>query len=510
MGACDGYCCVAKRFDRPFRLPVARSSDPDRAAEARDTSASEPGRSASHEDCDGGADGAAATAPSGADELTARFAGLALIEDDDDSGEEETEEEEAAARSRLIELLDAVPADDGGGGDRDGVGGGARHRGSARCDTASLRAFARDTLPQLVHLSHRRERHCRVMLQHRNADALAWRLHDLLLAGSASSTDEGAPSDPSRCEDGSRELASLLVHNLSVAASSKEPRDEDRFKTRGGAGDDDDDDDDDDDAKGDCDDGEKAPMLSLVNHPTWEGILRALFDDVERLVGTRESAATGGMRSVRRERRARARADDPAGYDAWVDERKRGSNDGASVSDFESDADDADDDAARDAPEDHDALCRGRLGTVVGALLAAMEPDSARPRLLAMDGGGFFRRVFRAAAKILPARHGDASLDAVGVMHRLLWIRPDATTTERETLMRALVDIDEAPVDSSRTETEMEMGSSTETRVGGAGDGRDGTPSCDPRGAVDVEPRTRLRERAATSDGRWNRAERPG
>ena len=81
MGACDGYCCVAKRFDRPFRLPVARSSDPDRAAEARDTSASEPGRSASHEDCDGGADGAAATAPSGADELTARFAGLALIEE---------------------------------------------------------------------------------------------------------------------------------------------------------------------------------------------------------------------------------------------------------------------------------------------------------------------------------------------------------------------------------------------------------------------------------------------
>ena len=478
MGACDGYCCVAKRFDRPFRLPVARSSDPDRAAEARDTSASEPGRSASHEDCDGGADGAAATAPSGADELTARFAGLALIEDDDDSGEEETEEEEAAARSRLIELLDAVPADDGGGGDRDGVGGGARHRGSARCDTASLRAFARDTLPQLVHLSHRRERHCRVMLQHRNADALAWRLHDLLLAGSASST-EGAPSDPSRCEDGSRELASLLVHNLSVAASSKEPRDEDRFKTRGGAGDDDDDDDDDDDAKGDGDDGEKAPMLSLVNHPTWEGILRALFDDVERLVGTRESAATGGMRSVRRERRARARADDPARYAAWIDDRrKRGSNDGDYESDDEFDADDA----ARDAPEDHDALCRGRLGTAVGALLATMEPDSARPRILAMDGGRFFRRAFRAAAKILPARHGDASLDAVGVMHRLLWIRPDATTTERETLMRALVDIDEAPIGSSRTEMETEMGSSTETRVGGAGDGRDGTPSCDPRG----------------------------
>ena len=300
------YCCVAKRFDRPFKLPVARSSDPDRAAEARDTSASEPGRSASHEDCDGGADGAAATAPSGADELTARFAGLALIEDDDDSGEEETEEEEAAARSRLIELLDAVPADDGGGGDRDGVGGGARHRGSARCDTASLRAFARDTLPQLVHLSHRRERHCRVMLQHRNADALAWRLHDLLVAGSASST-EGAPLDPSAApgplrEDGSRELASLLVHNLSIAASSRNratrtaskpaaapatttPASAAAIRTRRRR---------------------RAGALAR-QHPTWEGILRALFHDVERLVGTRESAATGGMRSVRRATRARSR-----------------------------------------------------------------------------------------------------------------------------------------------------------------------------------------------------------
>ena len=142
---------------------------------------------------------------------------------------------------------------------------------------------------------------------------------------------------------------------------------------------------------------------------------------------------------------------------------------------------------------------------MVGALLAAMEPDSARPRILAMDGGRFFRRAFRAAAKILPARHGDASLDAVGVMHRLLWIRPDATTTERETLMRALVDIDEAPVDSSRTETEMEMGSSTETRVGGAGDGRDGnhraTRGGGGRGAANAATRTRRDERRAMEPG---------
>ena len=35
-------------------------------------------------------------------------------------------------------------------------------------------------------------------------------------------------------------------------------------------------------------------------------------------------------------------------------------------------------------------------------------------------------RVFRCMGSILPARHGDAALDAVGVLHRVLWLRPDA------------------------------------------------------------------------------------
>ena len=81
MGACDGYCCVAKRFDRPFRLPASRSPDPASASLAPDTSS---GRSASR-DWDAGADGADATSVSGADELTTRLAGLVLIEDDDES-----------------------------------------------------------------------------------------------------------------------------------------------------------------------------------------------------------------------------------------------------------------------------------------------------------------------------------------------------------------------------------------------------------------------------------------
>ena len=185
MGACDGYCCVAKRFDRPFRLPASRSPDPASASLAPDTSS---GRSASR-DGDAGADGADATSVSGADELTTRLAGLVLIEDDDDCGEEETETQEAAARSKLIELLDAVPCADGATGGDDGSGGGGIAQAQqVRCDAASLRAFARDTLPPLVHLSHRRERHCRIMLQHPNADALAWRLHDLLVGASRSAS----------------------------------------------------------------------------------------------------------------------------------------------------------------------------------------------------------------------------------------------------------------------------------------------------------------------------------
>ena len=126
--------------------------------------------------------------------------------------------------------------------------------------------------------------------------------------------------------------------------------------------------------------------------------------------------------------------------------------------------DDVNDDDTSVSPEDHDALCRGRLGTAVGAVLAAMEPDSARPKLLAMDGGLFFPRVFRTCSRILPSRHGDASLDAVGVMHRLLWIRPDATTAERETLMRTLVEMDDDDMDGSEETKEETKEETNETK----------------------------------------------
>jgi hypothetical protein len=186
------------------------------------------------------------------------------------------------------------------------------------------------------------------MLQHPNADALAWRLHDLLVGASRSASLGQADGEtPQLCashyyDDAARELASLLVHNLSVAASSKEPRDEDRFKPRDDG--EDDEEDEDREEAGDSaedDDGAKAPSLSLVNHPTWEGIVRAIFDDVERLVDVREVAATGGMRSVRRERRERARLSSPTEYEEWSKKQ---------IADGRVDSDDDDDDETTTIP----------------------------------------------------------------------------------------------------------------------------------------------------------------
>ena len=44
--------------------------------------------------------------------------------------------------------------------------------------------------------------------------------------------------------------------------------------------------------------------------------------------------------------------------------------------------------------------------------------------------------------KILAARHGDAALDAVGIVHRLLWMRPDATRAERDSIAARSVRVD--------------------------------------------------------------------
>ena len=91
--------------------------------------------------------------------------------------------------------------------------------------------------------------------------------------------------------------------------------------------------------------------------------------------------------------------------------------------------------------EEHTRLCRGSLSTSTAALLAMIEPDAARGKVLALSNGSFFREVLVEMTKILAARHGDAALDAVGIVHRLLWMRPDATLAERDSIASALVDI---------------------------------------------------------------------
>ena len=266
---CAGFCCVGKRFSAsPFRLPVARAGSDGASVPAADDALGVKVPSGEVERRSGLAPSEpASAAPDGAPVTSAGDASRdptprgASAPDN----EEETEAEEAAARACLTEILDAVAAD----ADASREGG------------ASLRAFVDAHLDRLAHLSHRRERHCRVILQHPAADRVVHHVADIL----------AARDHPDR-DASSRELAEILAHNLSLAAAAREPREEDRHKPK-------DDDDHDEDAN---EDGVKDPMLSLVNHPRWEGMLLDLFRAVKTEIAaarTRESRATSRRRRRR-------------------------------------------------------------------------------------------------------------------------------------------------------------------------------------------------------------------
>ena len=77
---------------------------------------------------------------------------------------------------------------------------------------ASLRAFVDAHLDRLAHLSHRRERHCRVILQHPAADRVVHHVADIL----------AARDHPDR-DASSRELAAILAHNLSCRSRRLNP-----------------------------------------------------------------------------------------------------------------------------------------------------------------------------------------------------------------------------------------------------------------------------------------------
>ena len=203
-GACGGFCCVAKRFDRPFRLPRdAARRDADAAAGVAEggvaSSAGSPsGRPPSEPDADaGGLAAAASTSRARASEGESPGA----EGPPDDSDEDETPEEEATARARLAEILRAI--DDEG----DAGGGTSSSSGALAHGSPSARAH----LSPLAHLSHRRERHCRVILQHPAASRVARLLAAVLEDDAPENADDRAPRI-------------LLAHNLPRRGAARAAR----------------------------------------------------------------------------------------------------------------------------------------------------------------------------------------------------------------------------------------------------------------------------------------------
>lgn len=186
MEVCDGYCCVAKRFDRPFRLPSggsrshAPTGDTSPAASSLSSSSlirpgsssAQPSDSHQRSPC--------------AEELTEDAPCVDDLErprtprDGDEDGE--SREEDAAARMRLSEILDAVVAEAAvSTSSSTDVFGTAAERGGG----GALNAFVKAHLGTLAHLSHRRERHCRVILQHAAADRIVSYIADILAGGTS-------------------------------------------------------------------------------------------------------------------------------------------------------------------------------------------------------------------------------------------------------------------------------------------------------------------------------------
>ena len=433
--ACVEFCCVAKRFDRPFlRLPAEAVPAPDASAGPRGAGDDERRSAADVDARDTDAAAAAVDATAGDAAKLAESTGL----DGDAEDSDETEAEETATRVRLDEILrhidqerlvsssrdaNAAETDET---ERDGAGNHATATPheivemSTRRLVDSLDADA-ECLPvaflePLAHMSHRRERHCRVILQHACADAVirgaAWfarraaaEAPRIFASGDATEASRSDLRDVAFAG----ELAALLIHNLAIAASVKEPRDDDDTYLDEPA----------EKHPALAKDGKYDPMTSVVRHARWEVLVRDVFAMCEWLAKReRDKNPYRADQSGARETESAACPPVRAGAETTASSLEKQNE---------------------NAHDEHAILCRGALGTYTGAFLALLEPDSARPRLLQMDGGAFVLRVFRCMGSILPARHGDAALDAVGVLHRVLWLRPDASARERLALMRALV-----------------------------------------------------------------------
>ena len=178
--SCAEFCCVAKRFDRPFlRLPAEAVPAPD-ASSGPSGAGHDERRSAADVDArDTDAAAAAVDATAGDAAKLAETTGV----DDDAEDSDETEAEETATRVRLDEILrhiseclvsssrDDADAEEMDEMEVDGAGNHATVVTPHEMHVDSADADCDESLPvallePLAHMSHRRERHCRVILQH--------------------------------------------------------------------------------------------------------------------------------------------------------------------------------------------------------------------------------------------------------------------------------------------------------------------------------------------------------
>ena len=297
--ACVEFCCVAKRFDRPFlRLPAEAVPAPDASAGPSGAGHDERRSAADVDARDTDAAAAAVDATAGD---AAKLAESSVL-DGDAEDSDETEAEETATRVRLDEILrhiserlvsssrdaNAAETDET---ERDGAGNHATatpHETEMRVDSVDADAECLPVafLEPLAHMSHRRERHCRVILQHACADAV--------IRGAASFARRAAAEAPRIFASGDAteasrsdlrdvafagELAALLIHNLAIAASVKEPRDDDDTYLDEPA----------EKHPALAKDGKYDPMTSVVRHARWEGLVR----DVFAMCGPRHRSTNG-------------------------------------------------------------------------------------------------------------------------------------------------------------------------------------------------------------------------
>jgi hypothetical protein len=181
-----------------------------------------------------------------------------------------------------------------------------------------------------------------VLLQHPAADVLVNYIADVL----------ARDDDPA-----AQDLAALAIHNLSICAATREPRDDDRYK-----GDKDDDKDDELEEVSSADKAARekeaaeaaAPMLSIIHHARCEEIMRSLLRMTERAI-PHNAAAAATTAAAASAAAAAAAARDAAGAEV-IEEDTEDTRDAGEEEEEEEDEEEEEEE------EEQPHNCRGALG----------------------------------------------------------------------------------------------------------------------------------------------------